>query len=228
MSYNKLFYEYVKPKKHTAVEQSSYLTCFDKQLRWWKHEAFGCSNSHATTFNIRHAHICNRNLEQKLGNKLSFITNVHGRHCDFIENQQQLLWKNIINKPNNSFLLDASDDVVMQKQNTKDLCTKPHVKHKKEMTLRNKPHLQQLIARTSRSNLLGKQLKTSVKPFSTVNEYIVLQRMEIRENQLMGWSRRGYVKHQNDHVYVDLIRRGKNDGDTVVLTTRRKKTNKTL
>lgn len=92
MNYNKLLYEYVQPKRRWTNNKETYLTGADKRSRWWKHEAYGCSNNPATTFNIRHAHICNRNLQQKLGNTLSCFSNIHGRYCNEIEDKQQHLW----------------------------------------------------------------------------------------------------------------------------------------
>lgn len=92
MSYSKLLYEYTHP---TNRWKDDFITISEKRLRWLKYEAFGNSKFHTTAFNIRHAHICNRNLQQILGTRLLFYSNIHGKHCTEIELKQHKLWKDI-------------------------------------------------------------------------------------------------------------------------------------
>ena len=89
MKYKKLLYDYVNPANRV---NDSYISISEKRLRWLKYEAFGRSKSKTTCFNVRHAHTCNRSLQEKLGITLTFYANNTGRRCNEIEYQQEKLW----------------------------------------------------------------------------------------------------------------------------------------
>ena len=89
MSYNKLLNEYVHP---TNRWNNPYVASLDKRLRWSRYNASGNTKFTSTCFNVRHAHISNRNLEQKLGLQLSVYAHKHGTQCDEIEVMQEKLW----------------------------------------------------------------------------------------------------------------------------------------
>ena len=89
MIYKKLLYDYVNPANRV---NDSYISISEKRLRWLKYEAFGSSNFKTTRFNVRHAHTCNRSLQEKLGTTLTFYASNTGRTCNEIEYQQEKLW----------------------------------------------------------------------------------------------------------------------------------------
>ena len=95
MIYKKLLYDYVNPANRV---NDSYISISEKRLRWLKYEAFGSSSSKTTCFNVRHAHTCNRSLQEKLGVTLTFYASNTGRRCNEIEYQQEKLWADTLKR----------------------------------------------------------------------------------------------------------------------------------
>lgn len=88
MSYTNLFKAYINPSNRW---QSEYVS--DKRLRWLKNEALGFSKFSTTVFNIRHAHICNRNVQRNLCVQLESNASYHGKFCNELEKKQIQLWR---------------------------------------------------------------------------------------------------------------------------------------
>ena len=93
--YYKLLYDFAHPANRW---NDPYISVSEKRLRWLKLEAFGNTQFKSSVFNIRRAHISNRNLQQKLGTQLSFYANTHGKQCDEIEFKQAKLWKDKVKR----------------------------------------------------------------------------------------------------------------------------------
>ena len=98
MSYSRLLNEYAYPENR---KKNQYVDPSEKRLRWLKHEAFGNSKFSTTAFNVRHAHISNRNLQQKLSVQLSFYANKHGKYCNKLELGQEKLWNDKLKREQN-------------------------------------------------------------------------------------------------------------------------------
>ena len=90
MSYITLFRKYVNPSNRW---EDQFVNQSEKRLRWLKDEAFGNSKFPSTAFNVRHAHICNRNIERNLGVDLQYIANKHAKKCQDLEDKQRELWR---------------------------------------------------------------------------------------------------------------------------------------
>ena len=92
MSYTNLFKTYINPSSRCEDES---IPISDKRLRWLKNEALGISKYSTTAFNVRHAHICNRNEQRNLVFKLECNATQHGRFCNELEKKQAKLWKTL-------------------------------------------------------------------------------------------------------------------------------------
>lgn len=173
MSYSKLLYEYTHP---TNRWKDNFITISEKRLRWLKYEAYGNSKFHTTAFNIRHAHICNRNLQQNLGTKLAFYSNIHGKHCTEIELKQQKLWRD------------------MQKRHQV-------VHHTVNLKSKKKKQLAEDVATATGVNNDATIKHVRHKPFSTYKDYTVFQHFEAHVKKPVE-----HIDQKSNDERVDLIR----------------------